>query len=168
MARGMDDMRELYATGLRNAHAVENQAMEIIERQINLHDDYPELRERLRKHLDETRQQKMRLEGLLSRMNEMPSALKDMAMSFMGNVAAMMNAPADDAILKNLFSDTAFEAFEIASYRSLIAMAEQINETEAVGILRQSLQEEEEMERWLIEHNESITLNFMGAHARAA
>lgn len=168
MARGMDDMRALYATGLRNAHAVENQAMEIIERQLTLHDDYPALRERLNQHLEETRQQKLRLEGLLSRMNETPSTLKDMALSFMGNVTAMMNAPADDAILKNLFSDTAFEAFEIASYRSLIAMAEQVNEMEAIEILRQSLQEEEAMEEWLIEHNESITLHYMGERARAA
>lgn len=168
MARTMDDWRELYATGLRNAHAVENEAMEIIERQITLHDDYPELRERLRQHLEETRQQKTRLEGLLSRMNESPSALKDMALSFMGNMAAMMNAPADDAILKNLFSDAGFEAFEIASYRSLIAMAEQINENEAIDILRQSLHEEEEMEKWLIEHTESITLHYMGERQRAA
>ena len=168
MARGMDDMRALYATGLRNAHAVENQAMEIIERQLALHDDVPELRERLRQHLEETRQQKARLEGLLSRMGESPSTLKDMALSFMGNVSAMMNAPADDAILKNLFSDTAFEAFEIASYRSLIAMAGQVNETEAVQILEQSLREEEAMEKWLLEHNESITLRFMNQHAHAA
>lgn len=168
MARGMDDMRALCADGLRNAHAVENQAMEIIDRQISLHDDYPEFREMLRLHLDETRQQKTRIEGLLARLNESPSSLKDMAMSFMGNVAAMMNAPADDAILKNLFSDTAFEAFEVASYRSLIAMAEQIGETDAVGVLQQSLREEEAMQRWLIEHNEEITRRFMGDHARAA
>lgn len=168
MAKGVDDMRELYATGLRNAHAVESQALEIIDRQISLHDDFPEFREMLRLHLDETRQQKTRLEGLLARLNDSPSAFKDMALSFMGNLTAMMNAPADDAILKNLFSDTAFEAFEVASYRSLIVMAEQIGETDAVGVLQQSLREEEAMQRWLLEHNEEITRRFMADHARTA
>ena len=43
--------RDFFVTGLRNAHAMEMQARELMERQIDRTQDYPELRTRLQQHL---------------------------------------------------------------------------------------------------------------------
>ena len=58
----MTNPRELFITGLKNAHALENQAHEMLERQIERMKDYPDLRSKLRDHLGETKQQLKRLE----------------------------------------------------------------------------------------------------------
>jgi ferritin-like metal-binding protein YciE len=56
---------------------------------------------------------------------------------------SMVHGMASDEVLKNLFALYAFEHFEIASYTSLIAMAEDCGETEVVQTCRQILQQEE-------------------------
>jgi ferritin-like metal-binding protein YciE len=42
---------------LRDAHAMENQAIEMLEKQANRFEHYPELRAKVRSHLDETHRQ---------------------------------------------------------------------------------------------------------------
>src|SRR5215470_12166257 len=57
--------RDLLVTGLRNAHGMEVQARELMERQCERLDDYPAVQARVRKHLAETVQQLHRLEKCL-------------------------------------------------------------------------------------------------------
>jgi hypothetical protein len=57
-----------------------------------------------------------------------------------------------DEITKNFLADYAAEHFEIASYKALIATAEQIGEHQCIPVLREILREEEAMARWLEEH----------------
>lgn len=44
-----------YLVGLRNAHAVEMEAIELMSRQVERLSNYPEIEARLRQHIDETR-----------------------------------------------------------------------------------------------------------------
>lgn len=76
----MSDAREVFVTGLRNAHALENQAHEMLERQVERMGDYPELQSRLRDHLRETKTQLLRLEQCLSNLGESTSSMKDTAL----------------------------------------------------------------------------------------
>jgi ferritin-like metal-binding protein YciE len=46
--------RDVLVDGLRNAHAMETQPRELMERQSERTDDFPELQQRLRQHLQET------------------------------------------------------------------------------------------------------------------
>lgn len=78
-------------------------------------------------------------------------------MSLMGNMAALVHAPADDEVLKNTFANLAFENYEIAAYKSLIAMAESANMSQAAALLRESLQEEEDMARFIDGNVETVT-----------
>jgi ferritin-like metal-binding protein YciE len=41
MSATLDTAREVYITGLRNQHAIENQAIELLERQIGRLENYP-------------------------------------------------------------------------------------------------------------------------------
>jgi ferritin-like metal-binding protein YciE len=47
-----DNARDIYIVGLRNQHAVENQAVKLLERQVSRLENYPEMRERLRRHIE--------------------------------------------------------------------------------------------------------------------
>ncbi len=156
-----EEMRDFFVVGLRNAHAVENEALTLIDRQLGRIENYPEMADRLREHRAETEEQQRRLERILERMGESHSSLKDMALSLMGNVSAMGNAMAGDEIIKNTFANFAFENFEIASYRSLITAAEKIGMHDAVAPLQSSLREEQQMAAWIEQNIPMITQRHM-------
>ncbi len=147
--------------GLRNAYALEGQALEITERQAERLEHYPALRARIQQHVEETRQQQALVEQCLSRLGTSPSTFKEMAMSLMGNLQAMAHAMAGDEVLKNTFGSYALEHFEIASYRSLITMAEIAGEPEIARTCQQILRQEESMASWIGEHLEEVTRQFM-------
>jgi ferritin-like metal-binding protein YciE len=158
---------ELYHTGLRNQHAVENQAIELLERQLGRMDAFPEMKARIQRHLEESRAQAQRLDQLLEQHGTSASTVKDTVMSFMGNMAALAHTPAPDEVIKNTIANFAFEHFEIAAYKSLIALAEQIGDTNGVRVLTTSLQEEEAMAGWIDEHIAPTTLKFAAMKAVA-
>ena len=155
-------LRSLFVTGLQNAHAVEQQALTMIDRQLDRIVNYPEIAGRLRSHRIETEQQMARLDEILRSLNSSNSAIKDMALNFMGNMAAHGNVMAADEILKDQMINYAFENFEVASYRSLIAMAEAGDFTDAAALLRETLSEEESMAAWVLETLPELTLKYVG------
>jgi ferritin-like metal-binding protein YciE len=155
-------VRTVFVTGLQNAHAVENQALSMIDRQLDRLVRYPEIAERLRSHRLETEDQIRRLDDILGSLGERSSGLKDMALGFMGNLAAMGNVMASDEVLKNQFVNAAFENFEVASYTSLVALAEASELPTAVELLRQTLQEEITMAAWVQESLGPLTLKYVG------
>ena len=153
--------QEIFVTGLRNAHALESQATQIMQRQVERYENYPELSARLQQHIGETRVQQQRLEEILNSLGESHSTLKDMALGFVGNLATIGHAFAPDEVLKNSFANLAFENFEIASYKSLITVAEASGHAVAMAPLEASLKEEQSMARWMDEHLRDITLRFL-------
>ncbi len=153
--------RDVLLTGLKNAYALEEQAADITANQARRLTDYPELRQRVEQHRQETLGQRDRLGRCLERMGEKPSALKDAAMKLMGNMQAMMHATADDEVLKATFNDTAFEHYEIAAYKSLIVLAEQCGESDVAAVCRENLREEEDMADFLDSNVERITLAYL-------
>jgi ferritin-like metal-binding protein YciE len=162
----MDKARNLLIVGLRNAHAMESQAQELMERQIERTDEYPEVQSRLREHLDETHQQIARLEDCLRLCGESASTLKDTATSLMANAHVMMNAMAGDEILKNTLANSAFEHFEIAAYKSMLALCQEAG-VDLAAPLKQSLREEEQMAQWIDSHVEGITLQYLAKEEEA-
>jgi len=154
-------LRSLFVTGLQNAHAVEQQAMALIDRQLDRLQRYPEVSDRLRSHRRETEVQIARLDEILATLNARSSTFKDMALNFMGNMAALGNVMAADEILKDQMVNYAFENFEIASYTGLIAMAEAGDFADARSLLGESLAEEQAMAAWVLESLPDITLKYL-------
>ena len=160
--------RDIFVTGLRNAHAMEIQARELMERQSERLTDYPELKNRLASHLRETEGQLKRLEQCLSSLGESNSSIKDTAQSFMANMMAMAHTVANDEVLKDTFANNAFENFEIAAYKSLLALCGPAGAESAKALLEQSLKEEEAMAGWVDQNVEKVTLAYLGKEERAA
>jgi ferritin-like metal-binding protein YciE len=154
------ETRSIFITGLKNAHAMENQALSIMKPQLSRIENYPEVARKLEQHIQETEGQITRLEGLLSDLGEDPSTLKDVALKFTGAMAAMGHTMAGDEILKNSFANFAFENFEIAAYNSLLTMAELGGFSNAMPMLQANLDEEKAMATWLDENLRNVTMKF--------
>lgn len=159
--------RDLLIVGLRNAHAMEIQARELMERQRERTGNFPEVKERLSRHLEETQQQLVRLEDCLRQCGETESTIKDTVMSATANLSAMAHAMAGDEILKNTFANNAFENYEIAAYKSLLALCKRAR-IDLSGPLQASLREEQEMANWIDKHVEDVTLQYLEREERAA
>jgi ferritin-like metal-binding protein YciE len=156
-----EDRRSLFVTGLKNAHAMENQAVSIIKPQLSRIENYPQVARRLEEHLHETETQMKRIEDILAGLDEDNSTLKDWMLSAGGSMAAIGHSMADDEILKNSLANYAFENYEIAAYNSLLVMAEMGGFQGAMASLRQNLAEEENMARWLSENLREVTAEFV-------
>jgi ferritin-like metal-binding protein YciE len=142
-------VREVFVSGLKNAHALEHQALALMDRQVEHLANYAEVEGQLRMHRGETERQIERLETILSGLGEDASGIKDAAMSFVGNMAALSHTMMPDEILKNSFANYAFESFEVASYRALIVVAEDGGFSDALPLLNQTLTEELAMQQWV-------------------
>lgn len=159
--RTSERAQKLYQTALRDAHALEHQAIELLERLISRLENYPAVVERAREHLVESKNQAQRLEGLLQGLGTSRSSLKDTVMSFAGAMAGMMHSPASDEVLKQSIASFAFENYEIASYKTLLVLAEETGHQDALVPLRRSLGEEEAMAAWLDQHIAETTRVFL-------
>jgi ferritin-like metal-binding protein YciE len=165
MTVSSDATRDLFVTGLRNAHALEMQALQIMNRQVERLENYPEVEQALSKHIQETEGQRQRIDEILNQLAESPSTIKEAAMGFMGNMAAIAHAPADDEIIKNMLANHALENYEIAAYKSLLIMGEAAGFNNLSG-LKQSLQEEETMARSVADLVEPVTRKYIELYTR--
>jgi ferritin-like metal-binding protein YciE len=160
------DVRDFFVVGLRNAHALEHQALALMDRQIDHLSHYPEVASRLKAHRTETEGQIERLEEILHSLDESPSALKDAALGLVGNIAALGHMFAPDEILKNSFANFAFENFEAASYKSLITVAETGGFGNTTHLLQRTLDEELAMARFCDESLPGITRKYLELRQR--
>lgn len=78
------DERSIYVTALKNTQALELQALQIMERQVDRLRNYPEMAAALHRHIGETHDQRDRLDEALSALGESPSAVKE---RFLGSAA---------------------------------------------------------------------------------
>src|SRR5688572_27931160 len=82
----MTKARDNLAAWLRDAHAMEGQAITLLKTQIDRLENYPEAVPRLREHLRETEQQQQMVEQCLSRLGEDTSTLKTGTMKLAANI----------------------------------------------------------------------------------
>lgn len=147
-----DNARKMMVAGLKNAHGLEQQALEMLKRNAERLEHYPALKQRIAQHLDETERQQERVGKALEDLGESPSTLKDTAMGLAENVQMMMHSTGSDEVLKNSYTGYAFEHFEMASYRALEVMARSAGDPKVEELARTNLREEEAMASWLEQH----------------
>ena len=156
-----DQAKQDYIMGIQSAHALEKQATQLINRQLERIESYPEVAVVLQQHGAETEAQIQRLDGILQELGTSPSAIKDLATQMSGNMAALAHTVMSDEIMKNHFANVAFEAFEQATYRSLIAMAQATGHQHHVPIYEATLREEEKTFQTLLGMTDQLTVKYM-------
>lgn len=142
---------------LRDAHAMEVQAIALLSAQIARIENYPELRERLELHLAQTEGHASALQSLLERAQDSPSMLRDVAGRVTAAAQGMSGIMASDEVVKATIAAYGFEHAEIARYLVLIAAADELGDTEAVDVFRRILAEEQVMADWLALHLDVVT-----------
>jgi ferritin-like metal-binding protein YciE len=150
---------------LRDAHAMEQQAVKMLDSMAERIENYPDLKARIARHAEETRLQAATIEDCLKRRGTDVSTLKDVAGKFMGMSQGLSGLVVGDEIIKGSMAGYTFEHMEIASYKVLIATAERAGDTETRDACRAILKEEEEMAAWLAEHLKPTTLRYLEREA---
>ena len=157
----MADMNERLNQWLRDAHAMEQQAEQMLQAHARRIENYPELSQRIEQHLAETRTQRQRLEVLLQKRGTSASGMKDIAAQFTAIMQAVGGMAASDEVMKGVLAHYAFEHFEIASYRILAAGAEAAGDMETARVAEEICREEEAMASWLKDHIPQITQSYL-------
>jgi ferritin-like metal-binding protein YciE len=152
---------ELYVAALVTAHALEQQAAQILQRQLERLENYPGLEARIREHIAESHTQQRRVGDLLQDLGTSNSAMKDFGHGLLSNITAMAHIPAKDEVLRNILANYAFEHYEIATYRTLIAMARAAGADAHIPVLQTCLDEEQAMADWISDHLEDTSLTFI-------
>lgn len=152
---------EMLVANLRTTHALEKQMIAVLEQQLDLMVEYPELHARLTEHIVETRDQARRLEAGLEACGGSTSSVRDTMLSVMGLGQSSVAGLADDAVLKGVAADMMQERLEIATYRTLITLADMAGKPELLPRLKATLREEEAMATWFDENLEAITRRFV-------
>jgi ferritin-like metal-binding protein YciE len=138
----MADIKTLYATALRNTHALETQGLQQMERQVDGLERYPDYAAVLRAHIGTTKGQIARLESALSDLGESSSSFKDAVTGLAGTIGAAAHALAGDETLKNLYAGYAYQFDQIAAYRSLAVFAQTAGFPQHVAGFEQAVDEE--------------------------
>ncbi|PWC70694.1 hypothetical protein TSH58_12480 [Azospirillum sp. TSH58] len=146
---------------LRDAHAMESQAIEMLERQAERIKNYPDVLAKVQEHIEVSNRQADRLKQCLQRLGTDTSAIKTGVAMLIGNAQSLSGVVASDEIVKASIFDYSFEHFEIANYRALIAAAEQAGEPEIARMLQPSLDEELEMAAWLEQRLPQLTKTYL-------
>ncbi|XQU08216.1 ferritin-like domain-containing protein [Halomonas sp. LY9] len=146
---------------LRDAHAMEKQAEEMLKAQAKRIEHYPALRARIDQHLHETERQSEKLERVMSELGIDTSTMKDMGGKLTAFGQSLGGMMASDEVVKGGIASYAFECFEIANYKALIAAAELANQPNVASVCREILAEEEAMADWLEQHLDDTTRTFL-------
>lgn len=146
---------------LRNAHAMEQQAEKMLEGQADRIQNYPDMKKRVQTHITETRSQAEKVERCLKRLGSDTSTIKDTMGQFAAMGQALGGMAAGDEVVKGGIASYAFEHFEIACYKALIAAADEVGDQETKQVCQEILGQEEAMAGWLAEHLPSTTRQFL-------
>jgi ferritin-like metal-binding protein YciE len=138
----MNQAEENLMAWLRDAHAMEEHDVTMLNSLASRTGDYPNVKARLEQHLLETRKQAEALEGCILRRGGDTSTLKDLAGKIIAFGQGMSGMFADDEIVKGAMASYAFEHMEVAAYRVLIVAAEAVGDAQPKAVCERILKEE--------------------------
>ena len=156
---------DVYLTGLRNQHAVETQAIGTIQNELGRMEPYPELHAKMQEEKQRSETQAARLDELLAKYGTSKSAVKEAVTGTVATVAGFVHAGSSDEVLKNVLAAVGYKAYEIASYKVLLTLADAAGASGDKAVLEQSMKEEQEMGDWLGGHLPDLVHAFLGQKA---
>lgn len=157
----MEQTRETYLTWLRDAHAMEEQALTMMRGMLARLEHYPSLSARLEQHIAETERQGHELKALLDGYASDRSVMKDAMAKMTAAGQAMSGLFTADEVVKGSMASYTFEHMEIAAYQVLITAALELGDSQAAEVFRRILAEEQAMAEWLFENLSPTTAQFL-------
>ena len=154
----MESLNELLVDELKDLYSAEKQIVKALPKMVRGAQS-PELKAALTEHLEATKAQVTRLEDVFSNIDEKPKA--KMCKGMEGLLAEGAECLEEDEAgllrdLKIIGAAQRVEHYEVAAYGTARAIAEQLGLNEAVELLQETLNEEEEADKKLTEVAEGI------------
>jgi ferritin-like metal-binding protein YciE len=137
-----DDIREQIVKYLTDVHSTEENAADQLRTGADTVQD-DQLARVLRDHLQETEEHERLIRARLEALDATPSKLKDVAQKGMAAVGGALSGAAPDTTGKVAIQAFATEHLEIASYRSLRAVAQYAGDTETAALAERILVQEQ-------------------------
>ena len=156
---------KVYLTGLRNQHAVEIQAIGTIQNELPRMTAYPDLHAKMQQDHERSTEQAARLDRLMERHGTSKSLAKEAVTGTVATVAGFVHALSSDEVLKDVLAAVGYKAYEIGSYKVLIALAQAVGANGDVPVLEQSMKEDQEMGDWLGSHLPSFVHAYLAQQA---
>jgi ferritin-like metal-binding protein YciE len=149
----MKNLEELFQDELFDMHYAEEQLIKALEEMAEKASD-PKLAQGFRDHKEETEGQKRRIEKVYEVLDIKPKkevceAIKGLIAEAKDLISHTKEGPVRDAAM--ITAAQKVEHYEIASYGSLIALAETLGHSEAAALLSETLEEERGADRKLNE-----------------
>ena len=140
-----NDLYELFLDELADVYSAEQQLIKALPKMVKAAQS-DELRQAFESHLEETRGHAMRLQEVAKALGESPENKTCAAMQgLIKEAGELMEEQKDSTALDAalIAAGQKVEHYEMASYGTLIAWAEELGHEEAVKILTETLEEEE-------------------------
>jgi ferritin-like metal-binding protein YciE len=140
---------DMIVTWLKDAYAMEQAIVPVLENQVKLTEDHPEIQSGIQRHLEATREHAETVKTCLETLGESPSGLKSGMAKAGGFMQGLMGSLPQDNLVKGALQDYSTEHMEIASYKALIVAAQDAGLTNVVSACEGILRDEEQMASWL-------------------
>lgn len=137
-----DTLQDQIVKYLTDVHSLEANAITQLKNGAEASTD-PQLTAALQKHLAETEQQEQLVRARLEALHASPSAIKDLAQKGWAAATGVASSVAPDTTGKIAITAYMFEHLEIASYRSLRAVAERAGDVETAQLAETILGQEQ-------------------------
>ena len=157
--------RERVIAWLNDAHAMERSIAQVLKNHAGDAKDRPQIQARNQQHLDESNRHAELVAGCIRRLGGGVSALKTGVATMMGTVQGMTTGLFRDELVKNALHDYGTEHFEMACYRALIAVAQEVGDQETAAVCQQIIADEEAMAAWLNEQLPGVVVETLRAPA---
>ena len=159
-SKDIKTMNDLFVHALRDIYYAENQILKALPEMIEKATD-AQLKQAFQSHLAETKNHAESLKTLLEQFSGSASTLKDMTAKLAATAQGVTGMLISDEVVKGMMASYAFEHTEIATYRVLIAAADEIGEDQATALFERILAEEIAMAEWLGDNLDGITRVFL-------
>ncbi|ALS94854.1 ferritin-like domain-containing protein [Xanthomonas oryzae] len=146
---------------LRDTHAMEQQAEQMLKAQAAHIAHYPQRKARIEQHLEETLGQQRLVESCIERLGGSPSVIKDAMGKLAAFGQAMGGMTTSDEIVKGAMASYVFETLEIATCTALLGAARMVGDIETQRVCEQILPQEQAMADWLLAHLPELTEEFL-------
>lgn len=146
---------------LRDAYAMEHQAIEMFEKEAARIQHYPELKEQILRHLETTKKQAEKLEDCLTRLGEDTSLFKTSLGKLIGTAQALSGLIMTDEIVKGSVAMYVFKHYEIGNYKVLIEAAKDAGAPDIAKECEAILREEEAMAAWMLNYLPQVVRQFL-------
>jgi len=146
---------------LRDAHSMETSHIGNLHQLVGFSNQHPVLKSHFEHHIAVSMCQRDEIGQELERLGAYRSVVKDWGMMVTAQLQPFLCNFTRDAMLKNCLLAHAYEAFEIASYRSLLGAAEELGMTDLLAMCGRYVGEEQEMADFLFYHLPDITSEYL-------